>query len=745
MKRVVLFFLFAFVFGIHLSKAQYGFEYDPSIPVIKSGQPLKNAWGGGLNNAQISDFDFDFDGDLDLLIFDRSRDNIRVLVQEDNMGTPYYRYFHNAKLYFPSDLYYRVQLVDYNNDGKKDIFTYGIGGIKVYKNTGSFSIGPQWELVSDLLYSQYPSLYSNLYVSSSDIPAIVDVDGDGDIDILTFHQGGEHVEYHQNQSMELYGVPDSLVYVLKNECWGKFAEAFSTNAISLNQTAYPCEGGNIANPLRQSNAQGSPKHAGSTLLAIDVDNSGVMDLLLGDVAYPSMTMLINGGSSPNENSAMISQDNNYPSNTTPVDITLFPAAFYVDVDFDGKKDLVVGANARNISENVSSIRFYKNLGTNEIPNFTYVANNLFQADMIEHGTASVPVLFDYDQDGLSDLFVGNFFRYKPIMDRESTLAYYRNTGTIDNPQFTFIDNNFLNLTQYNLGLRIVPTFGDIDNDGDPDFFLGLENGTLAYFQNTGSVGSPSFAPPVLNFQDADGNPISVNSYAYPQLFDLNKDGLLDLVIGKKNGEIAYYENTGTSENPSFTLLNTLLGGVDVSTTIPDGYAAPHFVRINDTTKLFIGNFDGDLYLYDDVDDNLGVGSTFNLVSTRYSGINVEGYCTATSADLDNDNQLNMIIGQDLGGLFAYREDQNSTAGINEEPANEKWLVYPNPTNGEVFFEANSGIQTVEIYSFNGQLIQSISVQEKSGNVDLSELQTGVYFIVALLENGRMLNERIIKR
>lgn len=348
------------IFITSQTNAQNNFEFDPSIPVIRSGNALDNAWAGGLNCAQVSDFDFDFDGDLDLFIFDRSRDNIRVLLQKDDGSGPYYEFFYNSKLYFPEDLYYRAQMIDYDNDGKKDLFTNGTGGIKVYRNVGSAATGIQWELASELLYSQYPNNYTNLYVNTSDIPAIIDVDLDGDIDILTFHQGGQHVEYHQNQSMELYGIPDSLIFEVKNECWGLFTEEFSTNVLILNDPNVPCVGGSIPNPLRETEDNAVfMKHAGSTLLALDYDGSGVLDLVIGDVSYPSMTLLINGGTAPNTNSAMISQDNNFPSNTTPINVVLFPAAFYVDVDFDNVKDLVVAPNARNISENVSSIRFYK--------------------------------------------------------------------------------------------------------------------------------------------------------------------------------------------------------------------------------------------------------------------------------------------------------------------------------------------------------------------------------------------------
>ncbi|TNE98558.1 MAG: T9SS type A sorting domain-containing protein [Bacteroidetes bacterium] len=738
------FFSLFMIFITSQTNAQNNFEFDPSIPVISSGNALDNAWAGGLNCAQVSDFDFDFDGDLDLFIFDRSRDNIRVLLQKDDGSGPYYEFLYNSKLYFPEDLFYRAQMIDYDNDGKKDLFTNGTGGIKVYRNVGSAVTGIQWELASELLYSQYPNNYTNLYVNTSDIPAIIDVDLDGDIDILTFHQGGQHVEYHQNQSMELYGIPDSLIFEVKNECWGLFTEEFSTNVLILNDPNVPCVGGSIPNPLRETEDNAVfLKHAGSTLLALDYDGSGVLDLVIGDVSYPSMTLLINGGTAPNTNSAMISQDNNFPSNTTPVNVVLFPAAFYVDVDFDNVKDLVVAPNARNISENVSSIRFYKNLGTNSNPTFTYVANNLFQRDMIEHGSGSIPVLFDYDQDGLQDLFVSNFYRYKDFLDRESTIAYYKNTGTSSAPQFTFVDNNFLNLNQLGLGLRLVPTFGDLDNDNDPDLIIGRDDGTIAYFENIGSVGSPSFATPILNYTDNNNDIISSGAYAFPQLFDLNKDNLLDLIIGKRNGQIAYYQNTGTIDSPEFTLMNDTLGSIDVSVSIPDGYATPHFFRIGDTTKLFIGNYDGDIILFDSVDNHILPGDTFNLVSMNYSGINVEGYSSISVNDIDNDNELNAFVGQDLGGLFAFEGDPNSSAKLElKEQIN--FICYPNPTNGKLYFESDRVIKEVLLYDLNGKELLRISTEANTDVIDISDLSPGIYLLYGRTDDGSTVNKKISK-
>ena len=46
--------------------------------------------------------------------------------------------------------------------------------------------------------------------------------------MLTFKQSGGYVEYHQNQSQELYVNCDSLIFELKTDCWGEFFEGLNT-------------------------------------------------------------------------------------------------------------------------------------------------------------------------------------------------------------------------------------------------------------------------------------------------------------------------------------------------------------------------------------------------------------------------------------------------------------------------------------------------------------------------------------
>lgn len=725
-------------------------DYNSSIPVIELGDTLENPWAGGLNHVQISDFDVDLDGDLDLFIFDISSNNIRVLTQELINGIPSYKFLYSAAELFPSDIIYKGVMIDYDNDGRKDLWTSGISGLKVYRNVSDQVNGLQWQLQEDLIYSQYASNYSPLLVSLSDMPAITDVDFDGDIDILTFHSGGEVVEYHQNQSMELYGIPDSLIFEQKNECWGLFRESSLNNSLTLNDQSFPCMGGNIPNPQRIGNASPSIEltqkvHAGSSLLAIDLDNSGVVDLILGDSFYPGLVSLINGGSIPNSNSAMSSQDVTFPSYNVPAELDLFPVSFYVDVDFDQVKDLVVGSNVNNLAENESSVLFYKNIGTNASPNFSFQQKNLFQSEMIEHGSGSIPVLFDEDEDGLKDLVVGNFYRYKPYLEKESTIALYRNTGTATSPEFTYLDFDYLNLSQESFGLRLSPTFGDIDGDGDEDMYMGRTNGSLIFFENNSTGSGANFSIAVTDLQDDLGNTIDVGDYSFPQLFDLNKDSLIDLVIGNRTGEIFYYENIGTNSVPSFHLIDSTLGQVDVSGTEINGYSSPHFFRRNDTTYLLCGAYNGKLHYFNNIDGNLAPTDAFNPITNSYGGINVDAYSTVVVNDIDNDGNLNVFVGQQLGGIYHFNESNVSNIGLGELNKSPNVILYPNPSSSTISLESEQeNIQSIQVINMFGQIEREIDVNDDKIIIDVRILTKGSYLIKVVLENESILMKRFVR-
>jgi hypothetical protein len=405
--------------------------------------------------------------------------------------------------------------------------------------------------------------------------------------------------------------------------------------------------------------------------------------------------------------------------------------------------LIVAPNARTFSENQNSVHFFKNIVTNALPDFIFQEDNFLQKDMIDHGLGSIPVLVDENGDGLKDLIVANFVRYKPTLSLESVFQLYRNTGTAANPEFTLVNNDYLNLSSLSLGLRAVPAFGDLDGDGDQDLIIGRENGSLLRFTNTAGTGNPMAFGSSVPVNDHTGTPIQVVSYAFPQLFDLNKDGLLDLVVGKKTGEISYYQNTGSTSSPVFTLISTNVGQADISPN-PDGYAAPHFFRVNDTTHLFAGAYNGKLNYYHNIDGNLADGDAFSLYSDSYLDLEVGLYSTVFVDDIDGNGFLNMFVGQDLGGLFLFEADPLSTASVSEMKVESNLVIFPNPGNELIRLLSKDGnLADLKLLGAYNILGQKQNLQLSGTTIDVSSLKAGTYYLV-LETSGKIEHLNFIK-
>ena len=163
--------------------------------------------------------DLNQDERLDLVLFDRTTSKISTFINEGNS----YSYQPQYEYLFPTGLNGWMILADYNCDGKKDLFTNTTFGLKVYQNVGVDA--PAFTLLVDPLTTDINGLDVNLQVSASDIPAIADVDGDGDLDILIFDFAiGGKVEWHQNQSMQDNGNCSELSFQLATDSWGNFQE-----------------------------------------------------------------------------------------------------------------------------------------------------------------------------------------------------------------------------------------------------------------------------------------------------------------------------------------------------------------------------------------------------------------------------------------------------------------------------------------------------------------------------------------
>ena len=215
---------------------------------------------------------------------------------------------------------------------------------------------------------------------------------------------------------------------------------------------------------------------------------------------------------------------------------------FIDLDDDGDPDLVVGTYRDR-----GRIDYYENTGTVANPVFTQRVDAGNPVDDFLLRGIPAPALADLDGDGDPDLMALNSY---------GNVYYFENTGTAANPDFTerTAAANPLDGMNVGSGDRIRSesklALADLDSDGDIDLIVGKESGDIDYYENTGTVTSPVFTQ-----RSGAANPldnVDVNRVSKPALIDLDGDNDQDLVIMEANGTIHYFENTGTATDPGFT-------------------------------------------------------------------------------------------------------------------------------------------------------------------------------------------------
>jgi hypothetical protein len=403
-------------------RAQQVFTFDQNIPIEVNGVRVPMPFAAGINGAQIQEMDTNGDGKDELVVWDI---NARRILVFENTATGF-RYLPEMAFFFPEDVNGYLVLADYDGDGKKDLFTSSPFGIKAYRNvTAAGSSFPRWEVAQNFLRLDNGS---NVQANVLDIPLIMDIDGDGDLDIVTFNFVlGDYLELYRNTSVERKGVPDIDGFAFPQSRWGNF-EFCACGDFSFGFTC-----GGI--PIRLAPEPDLPtariQHSGGhSILYADFDGDGVFDLLLGQDECDQLYFLPNEGT--NAQPLFRSFSTTLPDYGPLPQFPIFHAAYLKE------EQLLVSSNSSSVA-GIFNADYANNVFS--LPKGQSRAEPFLQADMLDLGENTRPFFKGFKSEGELILTANSKFDGRVL-----GLAYQ---FTKDQNGFRLLETDYLGLS--NLG------------------------------------------------------------------------------------------------------------------------------------------------------------------------------------------------------------------------------------------------------------------------------------------------------
>ena len=287
---------------------------------------------------------------------------------------------------------------------------------------------------------------------------------------------------------------------------------------------------------------------------------------------------------------------------------------------------------------------------------TFAAPTSLQAsggDLKVDGYA-VPSLADWNNDGLTDLIVG-----EKTAAGTGKIRVYLNSGTNAAPaygSFVFAQGNDGDVSVPAIGcLGVFPRVFDWNQDGKQDLVLGLADGTIEVLLNENTAAEPRFGTPTLVQVGPPGGQTTcdVGDRATFALVDWNNDGRTDLVLGGLDGKVHVLLNEAAAGVPDFRSDTIVLDGAN-PLSVSSGRASVAVVDLNDDGRkdLVLGNTEGQLVYF----ANIGTDASpqFNgsqLLQAEGTVIDLSGIPRSRPfvADVNGDGAPDLLVGA-LDGL-----------------------------------------------------------------------------------------------
>lgn len=254
---------------------------------------------------------------------------------------------------------------------------------------------------------------------------------------------------------------------------------------------------------------------------------------------------------------------------------------------------------------------------------------------------------------------------------KESVSYHINTGSGAIQEFTGEEENshyssgrhasagngYLQLRKYpeykslswpiELPYRAYPSIADMDGDGVKDLVSGSSDGYVYFFKGKDSKSVMMFDEGIRLRID-DGSNVSTEGFSAPVLYDMDKDGRLDIIAGSAEGKVYLFRNISGLSFSKHEILFDSAGEMES--------LAPDIGDLNGdgTADLIFGDSKGFVYLLkgEVKEDRLGFGDPAKIASIDPADVKT-GFAAPRLFDYNGDGKPDLYVGSGSGYIKKF--------------------------------------------------------------------------------------------
>lgn len=693
-----------FFFSCTWAVAQQTYSFDQSKKISQNGIEIPLPFAVGINASQYQRMDLNADGEEEWVVWDINAR--RVLVFEKIGGE--FKYLPEMSNFFPNDINGFLILTDFNLDGKKDLFTSSPFGIKAYKNiTATGDSFPKWEVAQNFLRLDNGS---NLTANNLDIPMVLDIDGDGDLDVASFNPG-DYVDFYLNTSVERKGTADIDGFAFPQPWWGKF-EFCGCGTFSFGIT---CEGLPMAR-LADAGTENRILHTGGhSALYSDFDGDGIRDLLLGRDECNSLYYLPNKGS--DKEPLFDAFSNEAPGFGTLPEFPIYHAAHL------WQKNLIVSSNS-SASAGVFKSDFSENVfqilkGSSGLP----TKSPFLQSDILDLGENSRPFFKGFETSGELIVTANSF--------SEGRIIGMAKRFKINGEQWELVESDYLDFSA--LDLTDLQYFEHLNEANQQTFWIsGVDTVNNALQRRIFFGNNQDFS----QMREVLIPRTVIRPLDHLEIFVY--EGMDYLLLSRQTGELVLYSVDFSASIVLILVEDDFLGFSDnpgsrnLSVHVIPGQK-PSLYAVDQRGIMF--------YISDFMNQSERETVQVALSENQYSQTKLGRNTWITSFPKPFSEERDLLLGNTAGGL-EYLKFQSQ----GNLPDEDEFLVkvYPNPNFGSIKVLVSQSSIGILVNSLGQILAEDILIPAGTEyEIQLPGLAPGLYIIQLTNDKGLNISKKVI--